>query len=97
MRFSRIPERFHKWMAVECLLDHSALNAFPPPMNETYLSESRFVRCPDVFLYDRCDIAGLEGVEIDGAFDRNMMGHVRHSSPDYRATVRLRRRPSRRS
>ena len=74
-------------MAVECLLDHSALNALPPSMNETYFAESRFVRSPDVFLDDRCDIARLEGVEIDGAFDRNMVGHVTRSS--VRARVQI--------
>lgn len=84
-------------MPVECLLHHSALDAFPPPVNETYLSESGFVRCCDVFPDYRCDVAGLEGMEIDGAVDRNMMGRVRHSSPDCQATGRLGRRLSRRS
>jgi hypothetical protein len=36
-------------------------------------------------------------MEIDGAVDRNMMGRVRHSSPDCQATGRLGRRLSRRS
>ena len=70
-------------MAVQCLLDHSALDAFPPPMNETYLAESRFVGSSDVFLDHGCDIARLEGVEIDGAFDRNMVGHVIRSTVRY--------------
>ena len=70
-------------MALECLLDHSALDAFPPPVNETYLAESRFVGHSDVFLDHGCDIARLEGVEIDGAFDRNMVGHVTRSSERY--------------
>ena len=70
-------------MALQCLLDHSALDAFPSPMNETYLAESGFVGSSDVFLDYGCDIARLEGVEIDGAFDRNMVGHVTRSSVRY--------------
>ena len=69
-------------MALQCLLDHSALDALPPTMNETYLAESRFVCSPHVLLDHRCDIPGLERVEIDGAFDRNVVGHVTHSSPE---------------
>jgi hypothetical protein len=68
-------------MAFECLLDHSPLSAFPPPVDQTYLAEARFVCSLDVFLDHRCDIPGLEGVQIDGAFDRDMVGHVTHSSP----------------
>ena len=69
-------------MAVECLLDHSALDAFPSPMNETNFSESRFVCSLDVFFDHGGHIAWLEGMKIDGAFDRNMVDHVTHSSPD---------------
>ena len=67
-------------MALKGLLDHAALDALPPPVNETNFAESRFVRSPDVFLDHGCHIARLEGVEIDGAFDRHMVGHVTHSS-----------------
>jgi hypothetical protein len=52
-------------------------------MNETYLLESRFVGSSDVFLDHGCDIARLEGVEIDGAFDWNMVGHVTHPGVRY--------------
>ena len=70
-------------MALQRLLDHSALDTFPPPMNETYLLESRFVGSSDVFFDHGCDIARFEGVEIDGAFDRNMVGHVSRSTARY--------------
>jgi hypothetical protein len=69
-------------MAFECLLHHSSLDAFSPPVDQTYLAESRFVCSPHVLLDHRCDIPGLERVEIDGAFDRNVVGHVTHSSPE---------------
>ena len=68
-------------MTLECLLDHPALDAFPPPVNQTYLAESGFMCSPDVFLDHRCDVARFEGVEVDGAFDRNMVGHVTRPSP----------------
>jgi hypothetical protein len=69
-------------MTFERLLDHSALDAFSSPVNQAYLAEARLVRSCDVFLDHRCDIARLEGMKVDGAFDRNMVGHVRQSSPD---------------
>ncbi len=74
-------------MAVERLLDHSALDSFPPPVNQAYLAESRFVCRLDVVLDHRCDIPWFEGVEVDGAVDRNVVGHVTHSRPDRPLTV----------
>lgn len=63
-------------MALKCLLDHSALDALSASMNETNFAEPRSVRGGDVLLNHRCDVARLESVEVDRAFDGDLVSHV---------------------
>lgn len=69
-------------MELKCLLDHSTLDAFSPSVNETNLAEPRGVCSADVLLNYRRDVARLERVEVDRAFDGNLVSHVTRPSPD---------------
>jgi len=66
-----VPERLDIGMAIECRLDHPALNPPPAPMNDTHLAKAGSRGRAHVLLDDRRHVAGGEGVQIDFRFDRN--------------------------
>jgi len=63
-------------MALERLLDQSALDAFSASVNKTNLVKPRCVRRADVLLNHGCHVSGLERVEVDRAFDGNLVSHA---------------------
>ena len=76
MSFRRIPELDDERMPIERLLNDAALNATAAAVNETDFAESRIVRRVHVLFNDRLDVARIEGMEVDGAFNRDAFGHV---------------------
>jgi hypothetical protein len=70
-----IPELDDERMAFERLLDDAALNAPSAPVNETDLAETAFPGGVHVLLHDRFDVARVEGVQVEGVFDRDLARH----------------------
>jgi len=75
VRALRVPEGFDQGMALERLLDDAALDPFPAAVDESDLAESGRVGRRHVFLDDRRDIAGREGMEVERVFDRDAVDH----------------------
>jgi len=75
VRLGGVPELLDERVAFERLLDDAALDPLAAAVNETYLAETRLVGGADVLVDDRPDIPGREGVEIEGVFDGNPVGH----------------------
>ena len=65
MRLRRIPELHHQRMLLERGLHDAALHPFASPMNQSHFTQPALVRGADVFVDDRGDVAGSEGVEIE--------------------------------
>ena len=76
-----IPELLDERVALERLLDDAALDTLAASVDEPYLAEARRVRGGDVLVHDRCDVAGIEGVKIEGAFDGDPVGHQQGYRP----------------
>jgi len=76
MRLGSVPEFEDKRVAIEDLLDGSALNAFAASVNESNFGEARCVRRFDVLLDDRRDVARHEGVKVEAVFDRDVHGET---------------------
>lgn len=75
VRLGGVPELLDERVAFERLLDDAALDPLAAAVNQAYLAEAGFVGGADVLIDDRFDVAGLEGVEIEDAFDRNPVVH----------------------
>src|SRR5262245_56650952 len=58
-------------MPFERLLDDAALHAGAAAMNQPHLPQPGGVCLGEVLFNDRRDVARREGVQIEGAFDRN--------------------------
>jgi hypothetical protein len=63
-------------MTFEDLLNDRALDAFATAVNQTHLEESSAVRRMDVLLDNRTHVTRLKGVEIERAFDRDLVRHA---------------------
>ena len=63
----------HEGMSFERRLHDPPLDACPAPVNQADFPEAGLVRRPDVFLDDRGDVTRLEGVEVQGVFDRQLV------------------------
>ena len=74
VRLRGVPELDDEGVLLQGLLDDAALNALSATMDQTHLVEACVVSGRHIFGHDRCDIAGCEGVQIQGAFDRNAHG-----------------------
>ena len=70
-----IPEFDDERMLLEHLLDDAALNTLAAPVNHSNLTESRLVRCVDVFLHHGCDVTRSKGMQVDLIFDGNAVCH----------------------
>lgn len=66
-----VPEGLDIGMAIECRLNHPALNTPPAPMNDTHLAKAGGRGGAHVLLDDRRHVARREGVQVDFRFDRN--------------------------
>ena len=71
----RVPEGFDQRVALERLLNDTALNPLAAAMNEANFVESGFVRGIHVLFDDGPDVSRREGMKIERAFDRNAVGH----------------------
>jgi len=69
-------EALDQRMPLQGRLDDAALHAGAAPVNQPHLAQAGLVRRVDVFLDDRLDVARLEGVEVEGAFDGDGMGTI---------------------
>ena len=73
VRFRCVPEFGHQRVLLERLLHQAALDALPAAVYETNLAQAGGVRGGHVLDNDRDDVAWLEGVEIEGTLDRNLV------------------------
>ena len=76
MSLRSVPEFLDKRMTFEDLLNDRALDAFATAVNQTHLEESSAVRRMDVLLDNRTHVTRLKGVEIERAFDRDLVRHA---------------------
>ena len=74
--FRRVPELLDQRMPIERLLDDAALHARAAAMDQAHLAKASFVGGGDVFIDNRRDVPGSEGVEVEEMFDRYAMHHV---------------------
>lgn len=74
VRLWSVPEFDDERMTFERLLHDAALHAAAPPMNEADLPETALTGSGHVFLDDRLDVAGIEGVEVENILNRNAHG-----------------------
>jgi len=56
-------------------LDQCTLDALPAAVNQANLPQSGGCRGPHVLLGDGHDIARVKGMQVDGIFDRDVVGH----------------------
>ena len=69
MRAWIVAEADDEGMTLEGLLDDPSLDTDAAAVDQADLAQPGAVGCGDVFVDDRRDVAGLEGVEIQLAFD----------------------------
>ena len=88
MRLGSVPEFDDERMVFERPLHDGTLHALAASVNESNLGEARCVRCVDVLLDDRRDVARRERVKIERLFDRNLswlrsvVGEFGHGAPE---------------
>ncbi len=61
-------------MLVEHTLHDPPLHALSSSVNQAHFAQSSFMCRADVLVDDRGDVAGMEGVQIECVFDRDVMG-----------------------
>jgi hypothetical protein len=76
MRFGCVPEFRDERVPIERLLHDAALHAAPAAVDEANLAQARRVRGVHVLVHNGFDVAGCEGVQIQRAFDRDVMSHA---------------------
>jgi hypothetical protein len=77
MCLRRIREAFHQWMSFQGSLHDAALDSRAAAMNQPHLAKSRLMRGSDVLLDHRLDVARAEWVQVERAFNRDVMDHWR--------------------
>ena len=75
MRLSRVPELLDQRMGRKHTLHDGALHALAAAVNQPDLAQPGLVGRVDVFLDDRRDVARGERVQVERAFDGNVMSH----------------------
>jgi hypothetical protein len=78
VRLGSIPIPVNQVVIAQQTLHSGPLNAFPTAVNQSHDVESCLVRSVQVFIDDRQDVRGGEGMEIDGIFDRDANDFIIH-------------------
>jgi hypothetical protein len=72
VRVRRVEKFDHEWVLVEHFLHNAPLDADAAAVNQAHFAQARGVGGADVLVDNRPDICGLEGVEIEATFDRDL-------------------------
>ena len=76
MRFGCVPEFRDERVPIERLLHDAALHAAAAAVDESNLPQARGMRRVHVLFDNGLDVTGCEGVQIQRAFDRDVMSHA---------------------
>ena len=79
VRFGSVPELHDERVALERLLNDSALDALAAAMNQAYFTQAGFMGRVDVLVDHRRYFPGCEGMQIERTFDGNAQDHGRAS------------------
>jgi hypothetical protein len=74
--FRSIPKLGNEGMPLERALHDPALHATPAAVDETHLSQPRFMGRLDVVHDHGSDVARREGVKVERVFDGDVVGHM---------------------
>ena len=80
VRFRRIPELDDERVPLESILDDAALDPAAAAVDQADLTKARVVRCTDVLLDDRRDVARREGVEVERIVEGDLVWRFGHAA-----------------
>jgi hypothetical protein len=72
VRLRRVEKLRDQRMFFEHMLNDAALHAGSAAVNQPDLAQSRALRGANIFVDDRWNVPGKEGVEVEARFDRNL-------------------------